>query len=66
MVIDLDAVSSFGLGDRVFHTKFGYGAVAGIEGDKLEIAFDKAGVKKLVAKFVVAAGDAGASDDVPF
>ncbi|MFT4620106.1 MAG: DNA helicase-2/ATP-dependent DNA helicase PcrA [Dinoroseobacter sp.] len=63
IVIDLDAVSSFALGDRVFHTKFGYGAVAGIEGDKLEIAFDKAGVKKLVAKFVVAAGNA---DDVPF
>ncbi len=63
IVIDLDAVSSFTLGDRVFHTKFGYGAVAGIEGDKLEIAFDKAGVKKLVAKFVVAADNA---DDVPF
>ena len=32
--------------------------------DKLEIAFDKAGVKHVVARFVVAAGDAG--DDVPF
>jgi DNA helicase-2/ATP-dependent DNA helicase PcrA len=63
MVIDATAVPAHGLGDRVFHQKFGYGAVTGIEGDKLEVAFDKAGVKKLVAKFVVAADRAG---DVPF
>ncbi|NDR56589.1 ATP-dependent helicase [Aliiruegeria sabulilitoris] len=63
ITIDLEAVSAFGLGDRVFHTKFGYGAVTAIEGDKLEIAFDKAGVKKVVAKFVVPAASA---DDVPF
>lgn len=63
MVIDATAVPAHGLGDRVFHQKFGYGAVTGIEGDKLEVAFDKAGVKKLVAKFVVAADRA---DDVPF
>ena len=62
-VIDLRAVSRFTLGDRVFHTKFGYGAVTGIEGDKLDIAFDKAGVKKIVARFVVSAEEA---DDVPF
>ncbi|MFD0980824.1 ATP-dependent helicase [Tropicimonas aquimaris] len=63
VVIDLEAVSSFGQGDRVFHKKFGYGAVVGVEGDKLEIAFDKAGVKKIVAHFVVPAASA---DDVPF
>ncbi len=63
IVIDLDAVSSFASGDRVFHKKFGYGAVTAIEGDKLEIAFEKAGVKKLVAQFVVPAAQA---DDVPF
>jgi DNA helicase-2/ATP-dependent DNA helicase PcrA len=63
MVIDLDAVSSFTEGDRVFHQKFGYGAIAAIEGDKLDIEFDKAGRKKVVAKFIVAAADAG---DVPF
>jgi DNA helicase-2/ATP-dependent DNA helicase PcrA len=62
-IIDLDAVSAFSEGDRVFHQKFGYGAVIGVEGDKLEIAFDKAGSKKVVAKFVVAAENA---DDVPF
>ncbi|MFT7595291.1 MAG: DNA helicase-2/ATP-dependent DNA helicase PcrA [Paracoccaceae bacterium] len=59
-VIDLSAVSSFTLGDRVFHQKFGYGAITGIEGDKLEIAFEKAGVKKIVAQYV------SASDDIPF
>ena len=64
MVIDLDAVSGYSIGDRVFHQKFGYGAVTGIEGDKLDIAFDKAGDKKVVAKFVTAAASAG--DDVPF
>lgn len=60
LVIDSQAVSSFGMGDRVFHQKFGYGAVIGIEGDKLEISFDKAGVKKVVASYVTA------PDDVPF
>ena len=50
-------------GDRVFHQKFGYGEVAGIEGDKLDIDFEKAGHKKVVAKFVVAAGAEG---EVPF
>ena len=63
-VIDLDAVSAFTIGDRVFHQKFGYGAITGIEGDKLDIAFDKAGDKKVVAKFITPAASAG--DDVPF
>jgi DNA helicase-2/ATP-dependent DNA helicase PcrA len=63
MVIDLDAVSAFETGDRVFHQKFGYGIIAGIEGDKLDIEFEKAGAKKIVAKFVVAASGA---DEVPF
>jgi len=47
----------------VFHQKFGYGEVMEIEGDKLVIEFDKAGEKKVVAKFVVGAA---AADDVPF
>ncbi|MCC5973184.1 MAG: UvrD-helicase domain-containing protein [Rubellimicrobium sp.] len=63
IVIDLDAVSAFTTGDRVFHQKFGYGNVTGIEGDKLDIAFDKAGEKKVVARYVVSAE---AADDVPF
>ena len=63
VVIDAQAVSSFTQGDRVFHQKFGYGAIMGIEGDKLDIEFEKAGAKKVVASFVVAAGR---EDDVPF
>lgn len=63
MVIDATAVSSFAMGDRAFHDKFGYGTVVGIEGDKLDIAFDKAGIKKIVARFV---RSAAAADDVPF
>ena len=63
MTIDMDAVSAFTEGDRVFHQKFGYGEVMGIEGDKLQIEFDKAGSKNVVAKFVVNAAQA---DDVPF
>jgi DNA helicase-2/ATP-dependent DNA helicase PcrA len=59
-VIDATAISSYALGERVFHQKFGYGAVIGIEGDKLEIEFEKSGTKKVVARFICAA------DDVPF
>ncbi|RSK38000.1 DNA helicase II [Rhodovulum iodosum] len=59
MVIDAEAVSAFALGDRVFHQKFGYGQVTAIEGDKLDVEFDKAGPKKVVARFVTSA-------DVPF
>lgn len=64
MVIDMSAVSTFAVGDRVFHQKFGYGAVTAIEGDKLDIAFDKAGDMKVVANYITAAASAG--DDVPF
>ena len=42
----------FASGDRVFHQKFGMGNVVHVEGDKLEIAFDRAGHKKVVAGFV--------------
>jgi DNA helicase II / ATP-dependent DNA helicase PcrA len=44
--------SEFSLGDRVFHQKFGYGKVARIDGNKLTIAFEKAGDKKVVDSFV--------------
>jgi len=58
--IDLSAVSSFMVGDRVFHQKFGYGAVTDIEGDKLTVKFEKAGEKKVVARFL------SAPNDIPF
>ncbi len=62
-VIDAQAIPAYVDGDRVFHQKFGYGTVIGSEGDKLEIRFDKAGIKRVVASFVT---DADGVDDVPF
>jgi DNA helicase-2/ATP-dependent DNA helicase PcrA len=46
------ATSEFNLDDRVFHQKFGYGHVVKIDGNKLTIAFEKAGEKKVVDSFV--------------
>ncbi|WCT74772.1 UvrD-helicase domain-containing protein [Sphingomonas naphthae] len=40
------------VGQRVFHSKFGYGAVAEIEGNKLEIDFEQAGRKRVLDSFV--------------
>jgi DNA helicase-2/ATP-dependent DNA helicase PcrA len=40
------------LGQRVFHGKFGYGTITVIEGNKLEIAFEHAGRKKVLDSFV--------------
>ena len=46
------AASDYARGDRVFHIKFGYGTVRGVEGNKLTVAFDKAGEKKVIDSFV--------------
>ena len=46
------AVSDFAIGERVFHQKFGNGNVTAIDGNKLTIAFDKAGEKRVVDSFV--------------
>jgi DNA helicase II / ATP-dependent DNA helicase PcrA len=45
-------VSSFTVGERVFHQKFGNGNVVAVDGNKLTIAFDKAGEKRVVDSFV--------------
>ena len=42
------------VGQRVFHQKFGYGAIAEIEGNKLEIDFETAGRKRVLDTFVSA------------
>ena len=47
-----DEPSRFAVGDRVFHIKFGNGSIAGIEGNKLTIDFDKAGQKRVLDGFV--------------
>ena len=40
------------VGQRVFHQKFGYGDIAEIEGNKLEIDFEQAGRKRVMDSFV--------------
>jgi len=45
-------VSTFAVGERVFHQKFGNGNVVAVDGNKLTIAFDKAGEKRVVDSFV--------------
>lgn len=44
--------SSFKIGQRVFHTKFGYGTVTDKEGDLLEVHFDHTGLKKIMDSFL--------------
>ena len=39
-------------GERIFHQKFGYGKVLNIDGDKLEIKFEKSDIKKVLASFI--------------
>ena len=49
---DPSAASGWARGVRVFHQKFGYGLVKAVEGNKLVVAFDKAGEKKVIDTFV--------------
>ena len=46
------SVGEFAVGDRVFHQKFGYGLVATVDGNRLHIAFEKSGPKKVIDSFV--------------
>ncbi len=39
-------------GKRVFHQKFGYGKVLNMDGNKLEIAFEKSGTKIVMKDFI--------------
>ncbi|PYF08779.1 Rep family ATP-dependent DNA helicase [Rhodobacter viridis] len=61
-VTTVDSVA-FGIGDRVFHQKFGYGEVIDLEGDTALIEFEKAGSKHVKAGFLK---PAVGLDDVPF
>ncbi|MEE9315071.1 MAG: UvrD-helicase domain-containing protein [Rhizobiaceae bacterium] len=46
------AESIFEIGERIFHMKFGYGAITSIDGNKLTIDFEKAGEKRVIDSFV--------------
>ena len=54
MLASSDPAASSGLkpGNRIFHDKFGYGRVTEVDGAKLTVNFEKAGVKKVVESFV--------------
>ena len=47
--------SHFARGERVFHQKFGYGRIVGVEGNKLLVDFDHAGEKRVIDNFVTRA-----------
>lgn len=52
-IVEIPADSGkLGRGVRVFHQKFGYGTIRAVDGDKLEIAFEKTGTKKVMSSFV--------------
>jgi DNA helicase II / ATP-dependent DNA helicase PcrA len=55
LVASSSAQSGYSPGERVFHDKFGYGRITGIDGNKLTVDFDKAGEKRVVASFVTRA-----------
>jgi DNA helicase-2/ATP-dependent DNA helicase PcrA len=44
------------VGARVFHQKFGYGTVRAAEDERLDVAFDKAGEKRVLDRFVEKVG----------
>lgn len=46
-----ERVDRFAVGDRVFHQKFGYGTVQGVDDDKLDVAFPT-GVKRILDRFL--------------
>jgi len=49
---EIRTVGGFAVGDRVFHQKFGYGRVTGVEANRLAISFDLAGDKKIMDAYV--------------
>ena len=52
IMVSQTAPSHFAVGERVFHQKFGYGSIIDVEGNKLEIEFEKAGIKRVLDSFV--------------
>ena len=51
-VVDRSQPSLFSIDERVFHQKFGMGTVTAVDGDKVDINFDHAGTKKVIARFL--------------
>ena len=51
-VVDRSQPSLFSIDERVFHQIFGMGTVTAVDGDKVDINFDHAGTKKVIARFL--------------
>ncbi|NKB43115.1 MAG: AAA family ATPase [Alphaproteobacteria bacterium] len=47
-----ESSGGYAVGMRIFHQKFGYGIIQSVDNTRLEIAFDKAGDKKVIDSFV--------------
>lgn len=47
-----ESSGGYAVGMRVFHQKFGYGVIQSVDDTRLEIAFEKAGEKKVIDSFV--------------
>lgn len=47
-----ESSGGYTVGMRIFHQKFGYGIIQAVDDTRLEIAFDKAGDKKVIDSFV--------------
>ncbi len=52
LVASSTIITDYVKGERVFHQKFGYGAILEVDGNKLTIEFEKAGEKRVAADFV--------------
>ena len=50
--MEVRRVGGFSVGDRVFHQKFGYGAIIAVEDNKLAIRFEHAGDKNVLDAYV--------------
>ncbi len=44
--------SNLKIGEKVFHIKFGTGLIIDIDNDKVEVNFDKAGIKKVIGSYL--------------
>jgi DNA helicase-2/ATP-dependent DNA helicase PcrA len=49
------SISGYARGDKVVHEKFGRGAIVHIDGHKLDIAFEKGGIKRVMDSFITKA-----------
>ena len=48
LVVALDA----GIGEVVYHQKFGRGVILSVDGEKLEIEFDNHGIKRVISSYI--------------